>query len=159
LRARYDECTSADGAVRCIAEHVPRTVIFDVEPLIAYWNTDTITLDEGVSRFIARTADIAGLQVIGFATNSHRRPSAMLAPSNVHVLYEAGALKPFRIGLFRDLPRPGVIVGDQIATDGVLAYRLGYAFVRYRAEYTSLPLGPRVMGMLGCPLRPLLFRA
>lgn len=152
------ECTSADEVVARISELMPQTVIFDVEPLIAYWNTDTFALDEGISHFIARTVAIPGVQTIAFATNSHRRPTATWTRSSVNIIYQASAMKPFRPALFRTLPRPGVLVGDQVATDGVLAYRLGYTFVRYRLEHTRLPFGPRVMGMLGYPLRPLLFR-
>src|SRR5256885_5336310 len=97
LRISYYECTSADEVFQYITEHAPRTVIFDVEPLVAYWNTDTVTLDKGLSYFVARTADIPSVQAIGFATNSHRRPSTLPASSNVYVLYRADVLKPFRV--------------------------------------------------------------
>jgi predicted HAD superfamily phosphohydrolase YqeG len=157
LRTGYEECSSVDEALASIARHAPRTVIFDVEPLVAYWDTDTPTLDDGIARFVGRMVSMPDLEVIAFATNSGRRPSTMPCPPGIRVIYQASALKPLRRGLFGALPAPGLIVGDQVATDGVLAHRLGYTFLRYRGEQQRLPLGPRVMGLLGLPLRPLLF--
>jgi hypothetical protein len=57
----------------------------------------------------------------------------------------------------RGFPRPGMLIGDQIATDGILARRLGYAFVLYDAGVDA-PLGPRLLGVFGRLVRPLLFR-
>jgi hypothetical protein len=51
------------------------------------------------------------------------------------------------------------VVGDQVATDGVLAWRLGYAFVHYTPDIRRVPLGPRLMRQVGRPILPLLFRS
>jgi predicted HAD superfamily phosphohydrolase YqeG len=75
----------------------------------------------------------------------------------VRVFYVAGARKPASIRPYQGLPRPGAVVGDQLATDGVLARRLGYAFIHYRPSLERIPLGPKLMNQLGRPLRPLLF--
>jgi hypothetical protein len=50
-----------------------------------------------------------------------------------------------------------VVIGDQVATDGILARRLGYAFVLFDPDLTGLPAGPRLMGTAGRLVRPLLF--
>jgi hypothetical protein len=50
-----------------------------------------------------------------------------------------------------------VVIGDQVATDGVLAWRLGYTFVHYRPELDHVPAGPWLMDRLGRVIRPLLF--
>jgi hypothetical protein len=42
-----------------------------------------------------------------------------------------------------------VVIGDQAATDGVLAYRLGYTFLHYCPEVSAVPLGPRLLNQLG----------
>jgi hypothetical protein len=55
--------------------------------------------------------------------------------------------------------RPGVVIGDQVATDGVPAWSLGYTFLRYTPKLPAVPLGPRLMRQLGRPLEPFLFRA
>jgi hypothetical protein len=49
-----------------------------------------------------------------------------------------------------------VVIGDQVATDGILARRLGYAFVLHRPP-GRIPAGPRLMNRLGQLVRPLLF--
>ncbi len=76
--------------------------------------------------------------------------------AGVRVVYLASAGKPLRTALYRSFPRPGVVIGDQIATDGILARRLGYTFVQYRA-LGRLPAGPRLMDRVGRLVRPLLF--
>ena len=65
--------------------------------------------------------------------------------------------KPMRITPYRGFPRPGVVVGDQVVTDGILAWRLGYAFVQYHQRPDTAPAGPRLMGGLGRLVRPLVF--
>ena len=51
-----------------------------------------------------------------------------------------------------------MLIGDQIATDGILARRLGYTFVLYDANVEGVPLGPRLLGAFGKLVRPFLFR-
>ena len=51
-----------------------------------------------------------------------------------------------------------MVVGDQLATDGVLAWRLGFAFAYVRHPETRHPWGPAVLRQLSRPLRRLLFR-
>ncbi len=79
----------------------------------------------------------------------------------VRAEYLASAGKPLRTAYYRAFPRPGVVIGDQLATDGALARRLGYAFLQYRPEPGSLPgglpAGPRLMDWGGRLVRPLLF--
>jgi hypothetical protein len=58
---------------------------------------------------------------------------------------------------YRAMPRPGVVVGDQVAADGLLARRLGYTFLHYRPQIASMPTGPRLLFGFGDLLRPLLF--
>jgi len=50
-----------------------------------------------------------------------------------------------------------VVIGDQVATDGILARRLGYAFVLFDPQLAGVPAGPRLMGAAGRLVRPLLF--
>ena len=49
------------------------------------------------------------------------------------------------------------MIGDQVATDGILARRLGYAFVLFDPQLAGVPAGPRLMGAAGRLVRPLLF--
>jgi len=103
-------------------------------------------------------AALSGLGVVCFATNSKRRPSILPCGSGRRVIYLPSALKPLRTAPYRGFPRPGMLIGDQIATDGILARRLGYAFVLYDASVDEVPLGPRLLSAFGRLVRPLLFR-
>ena len=75
----------------------------------------------------------------------------------MRVVYLASAGKPLRTAAYRDFPRPGVVIGDQVATDGILARRLGYAFVLVDTQLAGVPAGPRLMGTYGRLVRPLFF--
>jgi predicted HAD superfamily phosphohydrolase YqeG len=94
--------------------------------------------------------------VVCFATNATRRPRAVPGSAGVQVVYLASARKPMRIASYQSFPRPGVVVGDQIATDGLLARRLGYAFVQYRPPLDEMA-GPRLLRQLGRLVRPVAF--
>jgi predicted HAD superfamily phosphohydrolase YqeG len=146
-----------DAVLQKVAETSARTVIFDVEPLVAFWDTDELTLDRGIATVVSRVAALGDVQVIGFATNSLRRAVVDQASGGVRVFYVLAARKPMRLAPYRGLPSPGVVVGDQVATDGVLARRLGFAFAHYYPRLNRIPVGPRLMRQLGRPLRPLLF--
>ena len=62
-----------------------------------------------------------------------------------------------RTAPYQGFPRPGVVVGDQIATDGLLARRLGYAYVQYRPPLNEISAGPRLLRQLGRLVRPVAF--
>jgi hypothetical protein len=86
-----------------------------------------------------------------------RRPSAFPAVAGVQVVYLTRARKPLRLTPYLSFPRPGVVCGDQIATDGVLARRLDYAFLQYPPGIADVPAGPRLMQHCGRMVRPLIF--
>ena len=69
--------------------------------------------------------------------------------------YLASAGKPLRTAPYRALPRPGAVIGDQVATDGLLARRLGYTFLHWSPQLVGVPLRPRLMGLLGRLAQPL----
>jgi predicted HAD superfamily phosphohydrolase YqeG len=49
-----------------------------------------------------------------------------------------------------------VVIGDQLATDGILAQRLGYTFIQID-QPARVPIGPRLMAAVGRLMQPLLF--
>jgi hypothetical protein len=114
-------------------------------------------LADGIAAVLAAAVGAAPDSVV-FATNSARRPPMPLAVAWAEVGYLASARKPLLVTAYQDLPRPGVVIGDQVATDGILAWRLGYTFVHYAPQLPGVPLGPRLMRQVGRPIRPLLFR-
>ena len=135
-----------------------RTMIFDVEPLVAPWHGSQESLDQGVARILGDVRTVPSMRVVVFATNSARRPSAVPACDGLQVRYLASAEKPLRTAPYQDLPRPGAVAGDQLPTDGILAYRLGFTFLHYAPELAGVPLGPGLMHRWGELVRPLLFR-
>ena len=135
-----------------------RTMIFDVEPLVTPWHGSQESLDQGIARILGGASTVPSMRVVVFATNSTRRPSAVPARDGLQVRYLASAEKPLRTAPYQDLPRPGAVAGDQLPTDGILAYRLGFTFLHYAPELAGVPFGPGLMHRWGELVRPLLFR-
>jgi len=161
VRAAYERFAEPADLLRRARELSSRTIILDVEPLVAYWDTGQEALDAGIAAILGEIGADSHVSVVCFATNADRRPSADRGASGSggpRVVYLASAHKPFWIAPYRDFPRPGVVLGDQVATDGILARRLGYTFLHYCPDLTHVPPGPRLMYELGRPLETLLFR-
>ena len=135
-----------------------RTMVIDVEPLVAPWDSGQEALDRGIACILKEVRTIPSVRAVTFATNSNRRPAVAPACPGIQVAYLASAGKPLHTAPYRDLPRPGAVAGDQVPTDGVLAYRLGFSFLHYMPELTGVPLGPSLMYHWGELMRPLLFR-
>ncbi len=158
MTSGYEVVASEAQAVRRIRQLSVQTVLIDVEPFIAPWDSSQQVLDQGIARVLDQVKDIAAVRVLCFATNSGRLPSAIPpAPPGLRVDYHVSARKPARTAPYRAMPRPGVVVGDQIATDGVLARRLGFTFLHVRQQLRSMPAGPMLLAGAGQMLRPLLF--
>ena len=149
--------TLADG-LRVVRELGAKTVVLDVEPLVAYRDSSQQSLDQGIAQVLSEIAEVRSVVAVCFATNSARRPSADPAYPGIRVSYIASAYKPLRVDLYRDLPKPGVLIGDQVLTDGLLALRLGYAFAQYTTEREHVPPRPWLLAQGGRLARPLLFR-
>jgi predicted HAD superfamily phosphohydrolase YqeG len=157
MRPVYDRLATLDEVLARAGELSAKTLVFDVEPLIAHWESGQEALDQGLEVVLARARAIPGVAVVCFSTNSVRRPSAPLAGDGARAVYLASAAKPLRTAFYQSFPRPGVVIGDQLGTDGALARRLGYAFLQFRPDPRNTPVGPRVLDWLGGVVRPLLF--
>jgi len=164
MTGAYERVTSLAELFARLGELAIETLIFDIEPLVAPWESGQQGLDRGVAEILGRARTVPSVRAVVFSTNSARRPSALPpappapAGDGLRVEYLASAAKPLRIAPYRDLPRPGAVVGDQLPTDGVLAYRLGYLFLHYDPPYDHVPLGPALMHRWGRVVRPALFR-
>jgi predicted HAD superfamily phosphohydrolase YqeG len=157
MPAAYEQLTELRGVLARVKELSVRTMIFDVEPLVAWWDTSQQALDQGIAEILGQLDQVPDVRVVIFATNSARRPSALPSVAGVRVGYVASAGKPLKTGKFRGLPEPGAVIGDQVPTDGLLAYRLGFTFLHWDPRLTGVPVGPRLMGLLGRLARPLFF--
>ncbi|HZM80665.1 MAG TPA: hypothetical protein VFC19_33500 [Candidatus Limnocylindrales bacterium] len=145
---KYRRVATLEEAAEAVRELELRTVVVDVEPLVALWKTGNDVLEAGVARVLASLE----AEVVLFATNSLRECAS-------YESYVAKARKPFALARYKGLPRPGGVIGDQVAIDGVLALRLGFVFIHYCPVLERVPLGPRLMHGIGKTLRPLLFRS
>jgi len=154
----YERVAERQDLLRRAAELSPKTVVVDVEPLVAFWDTSQESLDEGLAAVLRQAAAIPGIEVVCFATNSARRPSTIPPAAGIRVMYMSSARKPMRIAPYRNLPRPGIVIGDQVATDGLLARRLGYTFLHYAPRLEGVPPGPRLLQHTGELVLPLVFR-
>ena len=158
MRSSYQETSDESEVPHLIEASGAHTVVFDIEPFVASWDTSQRLLDDGIARVLSGAATVPGVRAVCFATNSDRKPSALPGIAGVRVDFQSSARKPLRLQPYADLPRPGVVVGDQIATDGALAWRLGYAFLHFRPQPGTMPAGPAVLYGGGMLMRPLLFR-
>jgi predicted HAD superfamily phosphohydrolase YqeG len=152
----YERSSEPRDLIGRAAGLAAKSIVIDVEPLIASWDSSQETLDQGVAAMLDQVSEIEGLQAVCFATNSTRRPSAAPVGTGLRVVYLASARKPFRTAPYRNLPRPGVVIGDQPATDGLLARRLGYTFLHYCPPLRAAPIGPRLLAYGGRLVLPLL---
>ena len=157
MRVGYERLAELDEVLHRARQLAVRTVIFDIEPLVAYWDSGQAALDQGVALIRGQIETVPSVQVLCFATNSVRRPSGLPGDDGVRVIYLASAGKPLRLASYRSFPRPGMVIGDQIATDGILARRLGYVFVQCSPPLDRVPAGPRLMDRLRQLVRPPMF--
>ena len=157
MTSGYERFASVSDVLQRARELAPRTMIVDVEPLVAWWDSGQEPLDSGVARMVSQLGAIAGASVLCFATNSARRPSRVPAGAAAEVVYLASAGKPLETAQYQSLPGPGVVIGDQLLTDGILARRLGYTFLHYCPDPASMPMGPRLLRYCGWLARPLVF--
>ncbi len=158
MTANYVRVTGMADLYARARELSVRTMIFDVEPLVAPWHGSQESLDRGIARILDDIGTVPSVRVVVFATNSARRPSVVPARDGVEVRYLASADKPLRTAPYHGLPRPGAVAGDQVLTDGMLAYRLRFAFLHYMPRLADVPLGSGLMHRWGELVRPLLFR-
>src|SRR6202012_3956748 len=121
MRAGYEQLTDLHAVFARARELSLRTLIFDIEPLVAWWDTSQQALDQGIAEIAGSLDQVPGVRAVVFATNSARTPTALPPVSGVRVTYLASARKPVRTAPYRGLPRPGAVVGDQLPTDGLLA--------------------------------------
>ena len=157
MTAGYERFGTVGDVLQRARDLSPRTVIIDVEPLVAWWDSGQELLDSGVASMVGQLGGLTGLSVLCFATNSARRPSHVPAGEAAQVVYLASAAKPIQVTPYQSLPAPGVVIGDQILTDGILARRLGYAFLHYSPDPAAMPVGPRLLRYCGSLVLPLMF--
>ncbi|HXZ66346.1 MAG TPA: hypothetical protein VEH05_16530 [Streptosporangiaceae bacterium] len=157
LTQGYGEFSDEQELGRLLRQLSPKTLVIDIEPLVACWDGTQDALDSGIAHVLDVVAAVPSVEVVCFATNSARRPSVLPRSPTVQVAYVASARKPVQIKPYLSFPPPGIVVGDQVLTDGLLAKRLGYAFLHYRARLSGAPLGSQFLHGVGWLTRRAVF--
>jgi hypothetical protein len=97
MTAPYRGFTDRSEMLDLIRDLSAVTVVFDVEPLIAYWDTDQQTLAAGVTAILDQLAAEPGkVRHVVFATNSTRNLPTPPHRGSLHVEYRTLARKPLR---------------------------------------------------------------
>ena len=96
MRASYEQLTELRDVLARARELSVRTMIFDVEPLVAWWDSSQESLDQGLAAVVSELGKLPDVRAVVFATNSARRPSAIPSLPGVRVTYLASAGKPLR---------------------------------------------------------------
>lgn len=149
---------SAVDAIEALRSFAPEALVVDVEPFVCLWDTDDRALAVGLQARLADLADVPSAREVVFITNSKRRPSGLPQLKWAAVRYVSGARKPFlNPTLARSLPRPVVVCGDQVLTDGILAWRLNAPFVQLWLPF-CMPVQVRVQRSVGEIVAPLFFK-
>jgi hypothetical protein len=147
-----------DALKAVVARCSPATLVVDVEPGIARWSSQAAAFSEGVEALrhtVVRHSPTVDAVIL--ATNSRSPRASIAAGDSPRIEVIPGAGKPWRTRYLANRPRPILVVGDQVVTDGLLAWRLGAPFAHWRASGPA-PWWPRVQGVFGRLLAPLLFR-
>jgi hypothetical protein len=79
VTSNYVRVTGLAGLFAEARELSVRTMIFDVEPLVAPWHGSQESLDQGIARILGGVRTVPSVRVVVFATNSARRPPAVPA--------------------------------------------------------------------------------
>ena len=130
------------------------TLIVDAEPMLAEWDTDAHALRLGIEALVAELSSRNLAVALVVATNSGR-PDPVPQPRADHV-FVARARKPWAVRHYASSARPLAVVGDQPATDGLLAWRLDATYLRWTGRgCTHPPFWPRIQHAASGLLRPL----
>ena len=138
-----------DSIIRFVTGLSPATVVIDLEPLVAAWGSDPADV---VARALSLSEIIAGaaprLSALIFTTNARMSLPKTLEGSRLAVKFKGSACKPWRFSYLAGTPKPVIVIGDQIITDGLLALRLQATFIHWQ-EGGRKPWWPRVQIVIG----------
>jgi hypothetical protein len=135
----------------------PATLIVDVQPFVASWGCSSDAIFPSAVALSKYFADAtSSLRIVVFSTNARPAFHQQLQRGRPQVTFVSRARKPWSTTYLVDAPRPILVLGDQILTDGLLAFRLGGDFLHWRAS-GQIPWWPRLQTIIGAPAAKLMF--
>jgi hypothetical protein len=138
-----------DVVLTAVTELQPATLVVDVQPFVAPWGCSPEEVVSGaivLSRQLAETAP--SLRSLTFATNARFTLQVKHQAEHPQVTFVGMACKPWRIGYLANAPRPVIVLGDQVITDGLLAFRLNGQFLHWQMDGRE-PWWPRLQATAG----------
>ncbi len=99
-------------------------------------------------------ASVPSVTSVVYSSNS-RCPRAADGKSDIRIV--TAARKPWRTRYLHDESGPVAVAGDQVLTDGLLAWRLGASFLHWQVA-GSMPRWPRLQRWIGRIAAPFLFK-
>ncbi len=143
---------SLDDVARFVAGHASRLVIiFDVDNTLAPQGADPEPFRELVNNALDRFEALPSVvRVIALSNGPPRGVPRMISRGN----------KPWTTRRRLGLPRgaPIIVAGDQLLTDGLLAWRLGATFLHLVIDDHNEAPGQRVMRRAGAAMEAVFFR-
>jgi|SRR5712691_2768936 len=151
--------SDAEAMTSVITGLAPTSVVLDVQPIVLGWNprpaTSARQVEGVISSLLPAWPSVSHLLLM---TNARLPIYVPARVGMVRTSTVANARKPWKVRPVRALPSPVVVVGDQVLTDGLLAWRLGLPFVHW-LEFDAIPLWPMVQGVIGSALVRTIFVA
>jgi predicted HAD superfamily phosphohydrolase YqeG len=141
-----------------VAASEPTLLIVDVEPFVLRWDSSPTEFVSGVRRIHHNIASqCPSIARVIFASNARRlweRLAVQTAPS---IDIVSRAHKPWRTSYVPEDSQRITVIGDQLLTDGLLAWRLNGTFIHLQPD-PPMPWWPRLQTSLGRGLEGVLFR-
>jgi hypothetical protein len=135
----------------------PATLIVDVQPFVAPWSCSSDAIFPSVVALSQYFADATpDLRTLVFSTNARPASRQLLQQARPQVTFVSGARKPWSTSYLVGAPQPILVLGDQIITDGLLAFRLRGYFLHWRT-CGHIPWWPRLQTVIGMPVAKLMF--
>jgi hypothetical protein len=144
-------------AFAAVMELRPAALVVDVQPFVAPWGClpdAMVSAALALSEYLAEA--MPNLKAVVFATNARAVSNQLLREERPKVTFVGAARKPWRIAYVADVPRPVVVLGDQIITDGLLAFRLHGQFLHWRVR-GRIPWWPQLQAVIGDVLIQFMF--
>jgi hypothetical protein len=155
-RRRRARAKDLSAVSRAIADFGAATVVFDAQPIVFDWHGNVARPIVDLCDQVAAAAPTVTNFLI--ATNAVQLKTGHGTNEAGTIQVEVAARKPWRTAYVRHYPRPFVVVGDQVLTDGLLAWRLGGDFVEW-SDPAPMPLWPRWQRRAGALIAPLIFKS
>ena len=146
-----------EAVFSALAHLQPPTLVVDVQPFVAPWGCSPKAMVSAAVALSAQLVDATpNLKTLVFATNIRSVRCQRLRDEGPRVMFVSAARKPWRGDYLADAPRPVVVLGDQIITDGLLAIRLHGQFLQWQI-HGRIPWWPRLQALIGGLLAVFMF--